>query len=417
MRHDTRETTRKTDYTANEDFVYGELGAQITATSDKKSDEVRGVYNYARAFVEKHANATASKQTISVQPNGPDDQDEASIRAAQRTLETALINSNSHALDFESVAGGIIRGDCVWRVAHEDGEIFYHEVHPADYDVLHRDRAGRPTAVSVQLDDITETWTRETVTIGEKTYANPYGLIPIIAWKNWPRIGSFWGDSNIEHVKAALRLTNERINTYMWLLRVQGNPPIVATGASAEGLTTAPGTVWNSPDAAASITIAELLNKSTADMHLDSIRMMLNIAKELSNTPDVAFGIANTALSGVALKMAYLPMTQAAAIRQTHLSAAIQRRNRAILRMTEVLQSRSFNNHYNTLIEFEGVIPDDETQSRNLNRYDAQLSLISRRTYLERQGVRNPDAELARIYAETNAIAGAANPPNTVVSG
>lgn len=410
MRTDLRETTRRQAYTSNEDFVYGEASAQLTTTSDPKSDEVRGVYNYARAFVEKHANATASKTETKVQPNGDDDHDDAGIRAAQRALETALNNSNNQATDFESVAGAIIRGDGVWRVAHEDGEVFYHEVHPADYEVLHRDRAGRASRVSVNLGDVIEIWDRETVTINEQTFANPYGIIPIVAWKNWPRIGSNWGDSNIEHVKAALRLTNERINTYMWLLRVQGNPPIVATGGDTNNLTTAPGTIWQSTDPNAKITTAKLLDKPTADMHLDSIRMMLNIAKELSNTPDVAFGIANTALSGVALKLAYLPMTQAATIRQNHLAAAMAQRNKIILRMTEVLQARNFNNHYRTETTFAGVIPDDDAQARNLNRYDAQLSLISRRTYLERQGIRNPDAELQRIYEETNAIADATTP-------
>jgi hypothetical protein len=413
MRTDLRETTRSQAYTSNEDFVYGEASAQLTTTSDPKSDEVRGVYNYARAFVEKHANATASKTETKVQPNDNNDHDEAGIRAAQRALEIALTNSNNQATDFESVASAIIRGDGVWRVTHDNGEIFYHEIHPADYEVLHRDHVGRARRVSVNLGDVVEIWDRDTVTIGEQMFSNPYKLIPIVAWKNWPRVGSNWGDSNIEHIKAALRLTNERINTYMWLLRVQGNPPIIATGADTNNLTTAPGTIWQSTDPNATITTAKLLDKSTADMHLDSIRMMLNIAKELSNTPDVAFGIANTTLSGVALKLAYLPMTQAAAIRQTHLAAAMAQRNKIILRMTEVLQAKNFNSHYNTETTFAGVIPEDTAQERNLNRYDAQLALISRRTYLERQNIRNPDAELQRIYDETAAITNSATPDTT----
>ncbi len=379
-RLDQRARDRFTAYAANEAFYNGDAAAQLTILSEVKRDEVRAVFNYARDILNKHASATVS----GLESHVIDDN-----ATAQDALEHAIAISAGFTSDFTAVLQGTVLGDSAYYVTHEDGQVFYRVLHPGDVEVLDWSATGRPVKVMIQHDDRIETWTPDQVTIealeDEKeciTYANPYSLIPCAIWPNWPRIGSHWGDSTLEHIKAACRLLNERIDLLMWLVRVQGNPPIKALGVDKATLRTDPGELWTGPSDA-QIDLVKLLDAETAGIHQQTIQLLLTIVKELSNTPDVAYGIGNTQLSGRALEMAYMPMIQAANVRRGFLGDAIKQRNRIILRMTEVLQGKTFTS-YDTDVTFASVVPADRMVDRQEDRQDMVNGSLPTPTYAER---------------------------------
>jgi Phage portal protein, SPP1 Gp6-like len=418
---DQRARERFAAYQANESFYAGEPAAQLTVLSAVKRDEVRAVFNYARDVLTKHAAATvtgleSTVTTVTPSPTGSGmiggQSDSRAIDLSQQALDRVLTNSASFTTDFTAVLNAIVLGDAAFYVSHEDGEVYYRFLHPGDVDVLEWSPSDKPLKVMVQFDDRIETWTKDTLLIEGNSgtpssltasglYANPYGLIPVILWPNWPRIASRWGDSTLEHIKAACRLLNERLDLLMWLIRVQGNPPVKAIGIDQANLKTDPGEVWTAP-LGATIDLVKLMDAETAGIHQSTIQMLLQIVKELSNTPDVAYGIANTQLSGRALELAYMPMIQAAAIRRGFLGDAINRRNHVILRMTEVLQRLNLHGHYDTLVTFDSVIPADVYEARNQDRQDVNLGTLSRETYITRHlQPSDPATELDQVKKET----------------
>jgi hypothetical protein len=332
------------------------------------------------------------------------------LAEAQRVLDQAHERSGGARTVLTANLSAIVRGDGAFYVGHIDGQVFYTEIHPANIDVLERDATGTPTMVSAIVGDSIEMWTRETVTIDNGnsagTYANPYKLIPIVIWPAWPRPGSYWGDSLIEQIRACQRLLNERQNTWAWLMRMQGNPPIKSIGTKGARLRSAPGEIWETEDSGVIIELVKLLDAETGDLHLNTIKLMLQTMRELANIPDIAYGIGNTQLSGVALKLAFAPMLQAANVRRALLASALRYRDRAILTMHNVLHGIQ-SPYVDTRIEFDGVLPTDEAQERQLNRYDVQVGTLSRASYMQRYNIGNPDNELDQIYLETAALVAA----------
>ena len=378
-RQDQRERDRFGAYVANESFYLGDAAAQLTILSSVKRDEVRAVFNYARDILNKHASATITGLKCRVVNDD---------KTAQTALDAAITASSAFSTDFTAVLQGTILGDSAYYVTHEDGQVFYRVLHPGDVDVLEWTQSGQPAKVMVQHDDRVETWTSDSVLIDmggndPVEFANPYGLIPVVVWPNWPRIGSHWGDSTLEHIKAAARLLNERMDLLMWLIRVQGNPPIKALGVDKATLRTDPGEIWTGP-ADAQIDLIKLMDAETAGIHQTTIQMLLTTVKELSNTPDIAYGIGNTQLSGRALEMAYMPMIQAAGVRRGFLGDAIVRRNRIVLRMTEVLQGLSFAQGYDTAVSFDSIVPADRYADRDQDRLDMANGSLPVSVYAER---------------------------------
>lgn len=406
---DPREISRIAAYTANDALYNGDEVAHLTATSNPKVDEVRAVFNYAKDLVNKHRDATLAGQRSVIKREVGDTSPD--IYEAQRVLDDALERSGGDATLMRLLSSAIVRGDGAYYVGHTNGEVFCAELHPGLVDVNSRDLAGRPTEITAIIGDQIETWTAETVTIGKTVYANPYGIIPVIPFAIWPRAGSYWGDSLVEQIRACQRLLNERANLWMWLMRLQGNPPIKSLGTTGAKLRTAPGEVWESDSVDAKIELIKLLDAETAGIHYDTIKLLMTIMRELSNTPDVAYGIANAQLSGVALKMAYMPMLQAAATRRKLLAPAIMARDRAILVMHNVLHGKR-NVYVRTNVLFDSVLPDDEVQTRTLDRYDVQVGTLSRHSYAAKYHTGLPDEDLARVYAETRSLVEAgANAP------
>jgi hypothetical protein len=389
-RTDTRDRERFGAYSANENFYNGDPAAQLTVLSTAKRDEVRAVFNYARDILNKHASATvAGLRSRAVGGSAGDVR--APLGTAQLLLDSTLALSNDTTTDFAACLQGTVLGDSAFYVTHERGAVFYRVLHPGDVDVIEWTPAGRPGVVMVQHEDRIETWTNETLTIEEvnsdgqapSEFANPYGLVPVVIWPNWPRIGSRWGDSTLEHIKAAARLLNERLDLLMWLVRVQGNPPIKALGVDKATLRTDPGELWTGP-ADAQIDLVKLMDAETAGIHQQTIQLLMSIVKELSNTPDIAYGIGNTQLSGRALEMAYMPMIQAANVRRGFLADAVRQRNRIILRMSEVLYGIDLGGVYDTVVTFAPVVPADRTADRIQDRQDVQLGSLSREVYAAR---------------------------------
>jgi hypothetical protein len=126
----------------------------------------------------------------------------------------------------------------------------------------------------------------------------------------------------LEQIAPLCRALNERISQWLWLMRTQASPPIITRGLDRAVLRVEPGEIWPLPQNA-SADILRLLDGSTANIHIQAIHELQRIIREVTGTPEIAYGFGSAALSGAALEQAMLPLTTAARTRAALVRAAL----------------------------------------------------------------------------------------------
>jgi len=286
------------DYAALRAFWQGD---QYPTSGRRRRDEVRLVANYAADLIAKHTHATIA-ELGDLPPIPP-------------------------LVLYRAIADAIALGDAY---------VYWHRTQRT-YIYLPPESVTWPDpdspAVVKLRPDYTETWGPYTLTIQHSPGTGAAPLRPTAPPRSThppprPRPplahiqGAPDGASMIEQIAPLCRQLNERISQWLWLMRTQASPPIVTRGLDRAVLRVEPGEIWPLPrDASADI--LKLLDGATAGIHIQAIHELQRIIREVTGTPEIAYGFGSAQLSGAALEQAMLPLTTAARTRAALVRAAL----------------------------------------------------------------------------------------------
>jgi len=282
-------TPAQRDYATLRAFWQGE---QYPTAGRRRRDEVRLVANYAADLIAKHTHATIA-ELGDLPPIPP------------LTL-------------YRAIADAIALGDAY---------IYYHRTQrtyiylpPESVTWPDPTDPASPAVVKIRP-DYTETWQPHALTIrrpdAETTHSHPWPRPPLAHIQGAPD-----GSSMLEQIAPLCRALNERISQWLWLMRTQASPPIITRGLDRAVLRVEPGEIWPLPQNA-SADILKLLDSSTANIHVQAIHELQRIIREVTGTPEIAYGFGSAQLSGEALRQAMLPLTTAARTRAALVRAAL----------------------------------------------------------------------------------------------
>jgi hypothetical protein len=231
--------------------------------------------------------------------------------------------------------------------------------------------------------------------------ANPYGWIPYVVLANNPGPRSPWGESDLIDLYDVCRELNQRMSVLSRVLELSGAPIAVLENVDgSEGISVGPGAKWELPEGAKAY-LLDLLSGGGVGLHVEYIQLLYRALHDLAETPRTAFGDTGRALSGAALEVEIQPLVQRVNRKRRAFDAFYMARNERLLDLLERFGGQAFGGLRRTETIWPSVLPSDtETAVRSAVSL-VQNGIQSRRTAMALLGETDPDAELARIAAES----------------
>ncbi|MBN1856932.1 MAG: phage portal protein [Dehalococcoidia bacterium] len=418
-----RDTDRMAAYRRNLDFY---RGVQWETTSRQR----QLVFNYARVAVDKVTSYLVEGLSTACYPANAtaDSHDEGlqgRITGAESLLEQVRNENGLDALDYETEIDCAVLGDAcykvtwdadaervrvtappvsglyawwsgddpsrVWRVAsryHLTGEELL---------MLHGIRLQKRSAT------VTELWTEREFRLYvddalTEQKPNPCGFIPFIIFPNLREPKQFWGTSDIPALVEPQRELNRAVSQLSRILEFSGNPIAVLENVDeAQDIRTAPGQVWSVPEGARAY-LLDLLQGGGVRLHIDYIDTIYRTLHDLSETPRAAYGGTEKELSGAALSMEMNSLIQKVGRKRSIRSAVYHRRDAMVLKLAERYAGMDFS-HVTHRTTWGAVLPDDSTRMAQEEQGLVQAGIHSRRSAMDRLGVRSPETEF-RLWCE-----------------
>jgi hypothetical protein len=252
---------------------------------------------------------------------------------------------------------------------------------------------------------VVERWSDERWTVGVagqrvRDEANPYGWIPYAVLTNHPRLGSFWGESDLADLYDVCREINRRMSVLAQVLELSGAPIAVLENVDgSEGISVGPGAKWELPEGSRAY-LLDLLGSGGVSLHVDYIGQLFRALHDLSETPRTAFGDSGRTISGAALEVEIQPLIQKVARKRRQWDAFYQERNRRLLDLLERFGGHDLGGLRRTETIWPNVLPSDAEVAVRSAVALVDAGIQSRRTALATLGVTDPDAELARVAEE-----------------
>jgi hypothetical protein len=237
------------------------------------------------------------------------------------------------------------------------------------------------------------TYTKDTITVymdGEVVTReeNPYGIIPIIHLKNQVLSGAHYGISDIEDIiplNVELNLKNSDVSE---ILDYHAKPVTAVFGARVSQLEKGANKVWGGLPKDARIENIELKSDLGASSNYkEEIRDSM---KKIAGMPNVALGddLASN-LSGVALHIAFLPLTDTIKTKHACTKEALKLVNRLILKIAikegllsvDELNSRQI---YNFEIIQGDLLPKDKVIELEQIQQELKMGVDSRKNVMKR---------------------------------
>jgi hypothetical protein len=388
--------------------------------------ERRLTFNYARALVEKVTSYLLDSASVQVEA---DDAETAAgrsrARAAERALRTVESANATAQLDFETELDCAVLGDAAykvtwdaeaaevrisapdvqglfaWRVPDDPGRVL---AVASQYSL---DGAGQPSPASGQLpaSTVTEYWTAKTFETWQgdalaATITNPYGFIPFVVFPNVRDPKQPWGASDIPPLVESNRELNRAFSQLSQILELSGNPIAVVEGVSAsQDIAVEPGAVWEVPEKARAY-LLDLLQGGGVQLHTDYIDLVYRTLHDLGESPRTAFGHNPQALSGVALNTELDPLAKKVARKRRIRTSVYERRAALCLRLLERFAGLDIRG-LRPVMHWGPVLPIDRSREVADERGLVAAGIHSRRTAAANLGVADPDAEWARVRAES----------------
>ena len=416
-----RDTDRMAGYRRNLDFY---RGLQWETSSRHR----QLVFNYARVAVDKVTSYLVEGLSTACYPADPSAADPAlksRIDRAEALLAQVRDDNGLDALDYETELDCAVLGDAcykvtwdpyagrirvtappvsglyawwlpdapsrVWRVASryrlaKDELLFVHGLSTPNREV-HVTELWHDHQFQLWIDDELADYK-----------PNPYGFIPFVIFPNLREPKQFWGTSDIPSLIEPQRELNRAVSQLSRILEFSGNPIAVLENVDeAQDIRTQPGQVWSVPEGAKAY-LLDLLQGGGVRLHIDYIEAIYRTLHDLSETPRAAYGGSEKELSGAALSMEMNSLIQKVGRKRAIRTAVYHQRDEMVLKLAQQYMDMDFNGVTHRTI-WGAVLPEDSTRMAQEEQGLVQAGIHSRRTAMDRMGVRSPDAEF-RLWCE-----------------
>jgi len=420
-----RDVERMAAYRRNLDFYRG----------DQWETRSRGrqlVFNYARVAVDKGTSYLVSGLGTACSPVDPaltnDPAVKSRIDAAEALLERVRQDNGLDALDYETEVDCAVLGEGCYKVTWDADEGRIRITAPsvnglyawwAGDDPSHVWRVASRYRLSQEAlaalhgiattrreTHVTELWTVDELVLyvddaPVQRKVNPYGFIPFVIFPNLREPKQFWGISDIPPLMEPQRELNRAVTQLSRILEFSGNPIAVLENVdSAQDIQTRPGQTWALPEGARAY-LLDLLQGGGVRLHIDYIEAVYRTLHDLSETPRAAYGGTEKELSGAALAMEMNSLIQKVNRKRAIRSAVYHRRDEMVLRLAgRYLGLDTTGIAHRTT--WGAVLPEDTTRMVQEEQGLVQAGIHSRRTAMDRLGVRSPDAEF-RLWCDERA--------------
>lgn len=425
-----RDTDRMAAYRRNLDFY---RGVQWETSSRRR----QLVFNYARVAVDKVTSYLVEGLSTACYPSyasaeGADPAAKERISRAESLLQQVRDQNGLDSLDYETEIDCAVLGDACYKVTWEaDAERVritappvtgLYAWWPGDDPSRIRRVASRYRLSQEELDAlygvsvpkrmayVTELWTdREFALYVDDALIerkpNPYGFIPFVIFPNLREPKQFWGTSDIPSLMEPQRELNRAVSQLSRILEFSGNPIAVLENVDeTQDIRTAPGQVWSVPEGARAY-LLDLLQGGGVRLHIDYIETVYRTLHDLSETPRAAYGGTEKELSGAALAMEMNSLIQKVSRKRGIRSAVYHRRDEMVLRLSERFAGTDSSGVTHRTV-WGPVLPEDSARMAQEEQGLVQAGIHSRRTAMDRLGVRSPDAEFRLWCDERERILG-----------
>ncbi len=425
-----RDTERLATYRRNMDFY---RGSQWEARSRQR----QLVFNYARVAVDKITSYLVAGLGTSCYPSDPgsvtgDAALNARIDRAESALQQVRDSNGLDALDYETEIDCAVLGDACYKVTWDADGARIRVTAPSAHGIyawwagddpshvwrvasryrLAQDELEELYGISITKREahVTELWTAAEFALYVddaviRRGPNPYGFIPFIIFPNLREPKQFWGSSDVPALMEPQRELNRAVSQLSRILEFSGNPIAVLENVdSAQDIQTRPGQTWALPDGARAY-LLDLLQGGGVRLHIDYIDAVYRTLHDLSETPRAAYGGSEKELSGAALAMEMNSLIQKVNRKRAIRSAVYHRRDSMVLRLAAQYLRMDISGitHRTT---WGPVLPEDSTRMVQEEQGLVQAGIHSRRTAMDRLGVRSPDAEFSLWCEERERILG-----------
>jgi len=422
-----RDTDRMARYRRNLDFYRGD---QWQTSSRQR----QLVFNYARTAIDKatsYLTAGLGAACYPVEPSArPDPALAGRIDKVEALLQFVRDDNGLDALDYETEVDCAVLGDACYKVTwDEERERIRVTAPPVSglyawwlpddpsqvYCVASR---YRMTAGELYLLNgletprgpgwVTEYWTPESFFLfvddrRVERAANPYGFIPFVIFPNIREPKQFWGVSDIPALIEPQRELNRAVSQLSRILEFSGNPIAVLENVdAAQDIQTRPGQTWALPEGAKAY-LLDLLQGGGVRLHIDYIEAVYRTLHDLSETPRAAYGGTQRDLSGAALAMEMNSLVQKVQRKRAIRSAAYHRRDELILKLAQQYLGLE-RSGVACRTTWGPVLPEDSARMAQEEQGLVQAGIHSRRTAMDRLGVRSPEAEFGQWCEERRRI-------------
>jgi len=416
-----RDTDRMAGYRQNLDFY---RGLQWETSSRHR----QLVFNYARVAVDKVTSYLVEGLSTACYPVDPASDDPAvkqRIDRAEALLAQLREDNGLDALDYETELDCAVLGDACYKVTWDPDLMRIRITAPpvsglyawwmpddpsrvwrvASRYRLSQDELAALYGISTPHREahVTELWQDGEFrlyvddALAERK-PNPYGFIPFVLFPNLREPKQFWGTSDIPSLIEPQRELNRAVSQLSRILEFSGNPIAVLENVDeAQDIRTQPGQVWSVPEGAKAY-LLDLLQGGGVRLHIDYIEAIYRTLHDLSETPRAAYGGSEKELSGAALSMEMNSLIQKVGRKRAIRTAVYHRRDEMVLKLAQQFMDMDFSGvmHRTT---WGAVLPEDSTRMAQEEQGLVQAGIHSRRTAMDRMGVRSPDAEF-RLWCE-----------------
>jgi hypothetical protein len=247
---------------------------------------------------------------------------------------------------------------------------------------------------------------------------NPYGVIPIVHFKNLSLTGRHFGLSDLEDIIPLNVELNLKSSDISEIIDYHSAPITAIFGAKVTQLEKGANKVWGGLPKDAKIENIELSGDLlAANTYRDNIKLAMH---EIGGIPQFALGGGKIprVLSGVSLQIEFMPLLDVINAKRSNTAKSLKNVNRIILKIGQqeglLKLSKDFKpaQIYNMDSIFGDILPKDMTQELEQLQSEFKMGLETREDALKRLKRDNIQDKLAKIDAEriSNAMVFGINP-------